>query len=94
MQLLTRQDLSTALPALWEMVTGTIQGDPLTFFPAPPANRARSSREGKSISGVVMEFEAGTEFHAIKEPPVCSDSTECLLTVHQHWESWADHMLT
>lgn len=84
MQLLTHQDPSTALPALWEMVTDTIQGNSLTFFPAPPANSARSSREGKSISGVVMEFEAGTEFRAIKEPPVCSDSSACLLTLHQH----------
>lgn len=83
MQLLTHQEPSTALPALWEMVADTSK-ETLTFFPAPPANSARSSREGKSISGVVMEFEAGTESHAIKEPPVCSDSTACLLTVHHY----------
>lgn len=87
MQLLRCQDPSTALPALWEMVTDTIQGDSLAFYPAPPANHACSSREGKSISGVLMEFEACTEFHAIKEPPVCSDSTLCLLTMHQYCES-------
>lgn len=61
--------------------------DSLTFYPDPPANHACSSREGKSISGVLMEFEACTEFHAIKEPPVCSDSVLCLLTMHQYCES-------
>lgn len=89
MQLLTCQDPSTAASALWEMATDTIRPQKRLsqFSPTSLANGARSSREGESISEVLMKFEVATEFHAIKQPPVCSDIAVCLLTVHRYCKS-------
>lgn len=55
--------------------------------PTSPANGARPSREGESISEALMKFEVATEFHAIKQPPVCSDIAVRFLSEHWYCKS-------
>lgn len=89
MRLLTRQDPSTAASALWEVATDTIrpQKHCLSFL-LPLLRRVHASAEkGNPFPEVLLKFEVATEFHAIKQPPVCSDIAVCLLTVRRYCKS-------